>query len=94
MFQGRFQYWVHDFSGDDTEALAASSAVVQLELAGAIYLFEVGDVPLEGADPDGWWHVVDVIVESAAITVEPVMRFEPRFSDTGVYDEELKAGKK
>jgi hypothetical protein len=90
MFQGRFQYWVHEFETDDTTALAASEAVVQLALGGALYLFEVEDVPLEGADPDGWWHVFDIVVGGSDISLESVMRFRPSPPGDGVYDGEGK----
>ncbi len=91
VFSGRFQYWVHDFTSDDSAVLAASGATVQLELAGSLYLFEVADVPLEGGDSEGWWHVCDILVENGFIDVQPVMRFEPEFSYDGVYDQELKS---
>lgn len=85
LYQGRFQYWINNYETDDTADLAASGAVVQLELGGRLYLYDVADVPLAGADQTGWWHVFDFVVDGAAVAVDPVMRFQPRFSDEGLY---------
>lgn len=85
LYQGRFQYWINNYETDDTTDLAGSGAVVQLEIGGRLYLYDVGDVPLAGADQTGWWHVFDFVVDGGAVTVDPVMRFQPRFSEEGLY---------
>lgn len=88
VYNGRFQYWVHNFETDSTTDLRTSGAVVQLEIGGRLYLYRVSDVPTSGADPNGWWHVFDFVVTgtgTTGVTVEPVMRFQAEFSNTGVY---------
>jgi hypothetical protein len=94
LFEGRYQYWVNNWSGDDTVELAASGATVQLAIDGALHLYEVSDVPLAGADAGGWWHVFDLVVLDGVATVQPVMAFEPAYSNVGVYAEENKARRK
>jgi len=81
LYEGRFQYWVHNWSGNDSAALQASGAVVQLEVAGGLWLFEAIDVPLEGADPSGWWHVCDFVNNGGTVTVESVMEFQPQLTE-------------
>ena len=102
MYEGRSQYWVHNFSDRTVEGetpagtdnLRPSRASVQLEIGGSLFIYEVADVPIDGADPNGWWHVFDLVVEGGVISVQPVMRFQPRFSDDGVYaNEKAGAGK-
>ncbi len=93
LYQGRFQYWVHNYTSDHSEDLKNSGAMVQLEIGGALYLYDVSTVPLEGADLTGWWHVFDFVVDGNMVTVEPVMQFQPEFSYDGV-DSDKVANKK
>lgn len=95
LYQGRFQYWVHNYDGDDSDELSDSGAIVQLEVGGGVYYYDVADVPLEGADPTGWWHVFDIVVSGSgsSITVESVMRFQPEFSENGVYADKVATAK-
>lgn len=88
LYDGRFQYWVHNWSDNDSEGLRDSEGLVQLSIGGSFWLFEAADVPLQGADPDGWWHVCDIVVSGSSFTVEPVMQFRPRFSYAGVYPDD------
>lgn len=76
LYEGRFQYWVHNWSGNDSAQIQSSGAMVQLEVAGGLWVFEAADVSLEGADTSGWWHVCDFVVSGGAVSVEPVMEFE------------------
>ena len=85
LYDGRFQYWVHNWSGDDSAAIQSSGAVVQLEIGGQLYAYEAVDVSLEGADTTGWWHVFDIVVSGSSVTVERVMQFQPEFGYEGIY---------
>ncbi len=90
LYQGTYQYWVYNYSGysgdGSTQALADSGAQVRLEIAGGIWIFDVADVPLQGADGTGWWHVFDVTVGSGGgATVTQVMEFQPTRDTTGVW---------
>jgi len=92
-FQGHYQYWVHNYDTDDSTDLAGSGALVQLEIGGALYLYDVENVPLEDADPDGWWHVFDIVIDGSSTTVRSVMQFQPEFSKDGIYDSKAASGK-
>ncbi len=92
LYNGRFQYWVHNWSGDSSADLRNSGAVVQLSLGGELRIYEAADVPLQGADQTGWWHVFDIVVTGGVPTVQSVMQFQPEFSYEGVYDKAAKVG--
>jgi hypothetical protein len=94
VYEGRFQFWVNDYLTEDTASVAASGAMVQLALGGALYHFEVSAVPTAGAHQGGWWHVFDILVDGSEVALEPVMRFEERFSFDGVYAPEAKGASK
>lgn len=87
LYNGRFQYWVHNYSDDTSAGLQTSGASVQLEVAGALWQFDAADVALEGADQTGWWHVFDMVVtaEGANVVVESVMEFKPEFNSGNIY---------
>jgi hypothetical protein len=93
-YEGRFQYWVHNYSTDNSDDLAGSGAMVQLNIGDMLHDYDVSDVPLDGADPNGWWHVFDIVVDGSSITVEPVMRFQPEFSYDGIYEDKSAGGAK
>jgi hypothetical protein len=85
-YTGTYQYWVHDYTSDDSQVLHDSGAQVQLEIGGGIYLYRAADVSLQGANMDGWWHVADFTLSTTgAVSVQRVMQFQPMFSLTGVY---------
>ena len=88
LYSGRFEYWVHTYSSDSSSSLQSSGAEVQLELGGQLWLFEAADVPLQGADPDGWWHVFDIVISGGVPTVQSVMQFQPRFASDGLYPDD------
>jgi uncharacterized protein YfaP (DUF2135 family) len=85
LYNGRFQYWVNNWSTDDSADLQASGGMVVLSVGGRQYVYEAADVTLEGADPYGWWHVFDMVVAGGVVSVESVMEFQPVFSYDGVY---------
>ena len=93
LYDGRFQYWVYNWSGDDSAELQASGAMVVLSAGGRQYVYEAADVSLEGADLTGWWHVFDMVVAGGVVSVEPVMEFQPEFSYDGVYEGDKGAAK-
>jgi hypothetical protein len=76
VLDGRYQLWVHDASGQDSAALAASGAVLQLEVRSRLHLFRVENVDLADAAPGGWWHVTDLVLIGGEATVDPVMSFQ------------------
>jgi len=93
LYDGRYQYWVNNWSGDDSAELHASGATVQLELGGVVRAWDVSDVDLAGGDPYGWWHVFDIVVSGSSVTVEPVMAFQEVFGYDGVYADKALATK-
>jgi len=94
LYEGTFQYGVNNWSGDSSAEIAASGAVVQLEVGGQLRIYEAADVPLDGADQTGWWHVFNVVVSGGNVTVQPVMAFQPVFSYDGVYEDKAMQSKK
>jgi hypothetical protein len=82
-YNGRFQYWVHNYSDDSSAGLQASGASVQLEVSGTLRQYNAADVTLEGADATGWWHVFDMVISAGGetVSVETVMEFQPEYSD-------------
>ncbi len=95
LYDGRFQYWVHNYDDEDSEGLKNSGASVQLEIGGALYQYNAIDVPLENADTNGWWHVFDVLYSAtgAIITVEPVMEFQPEYTSGNIFEENGDGGR-
>ncbi len=87
LYNGRFQYWIHDYSSNSSTVLQASEASVQLEVAGTLRQYNAADVSLEDADTTGWWHVFDIVIsaEGESVTVEPVMEFQPQYTDGIIY---------
>jgi hypothetical protein len=87
-YQGTYQYWVNNYTDDTSQGLHDSGALVQLEIGGRLYLYRASDVSLSGADPTGWWHVFNfTVAQGGGITVQPVMQYQPVFSDTGLYED-------
>jgi hypothetical protein len=85
LYEGRFAYWVHNYSMDENESLQNSGAVVQLEATGRQWSFEAIDVP-DNAEVDfGWWHVFDMVVAGGVVTIEPVMAFGAEPVGAGIY---------
>jgi len=85
LYQGTYQYWVHNYSNDNSAELHdTSQATVRVEAGDQNRLFAAEDVPLEGADTSGWWHVFDMTVDAGGnLTITPVMRFaQPDFSNS------------
>jgi len=95
-YNGRFQYWVHNYADDTSISLHNSGASVQLEVSGSLWQFDVSDVTLEGADQSGWWHVFDMVVDNAgaSVAVESVMEFQPEFSDGTFFEGDKAVTKK
>ncbi len=86
ILEGRYQLWIHDASTGDSATLHASGAVVQLEVRGQLHLFRADQVDLADGDPSGWWHVTDLLLIDGEATVDPVMAFQPRFSEAGMIE--------
>lgn len=91
-YQGTYQYWVFNFSSqgepEGSQVLHDSGAVVRLEAGGTIRSYRATDVPLNGADTTGWWHVFDLTyAPGSGIDVTSVMQFQPVFSNVGVYED-------
>ncbi len=82
LYNGRFQYWVNNYSDDTSSGLSTSGASVQLEISGTLRQYNVADVTLQGANELGWWHVFDVVVsgDGASVTVESVMEYQAPLS--------------
>ncbi|HOX24147.1 MAG TPA: carboxypeptidase regulatory-like domain-containing protein [Candidatus Krumholzibacteria bacterium] len=103
LYEGRFQCWVHNYADggepptepdpESSANLRASGARVQLQVGSDLRIYEASALSLTGADTTGWWHVFDLVVDGGVLSVESIMEFQPRFSDTGVYsgDKALKA---
>jgi hypothetical protein len=83
-YQGTYQYWVHDYSGDSSNELRASGATVVLEINGQLTTFRASAAPMTG-DDTGWWHVFDIVVNGTGRTVHPVMAFQPEIT-SGLYE--------
>ena len=86
LYEGRFQYWVNNYTDDTSVDLSTSGAVVQLEIGGQLRTYRAADVPLQGADQTGWWHVFDLVVSGGNVTVQSVMAYQPQFDDSGYYE--------
>ncbi len=88
LYEGRFQYWVHNYSDDDSAGLKASGASVQLEAAGEVRQYAAADLSLTNADLTGWWHVFDLVVTDggADVTIERVMEFQAELQTGSIYD--------
>lgn len=78
-YDGKVEYWVHDYARRDTEALRSSGAVVDLLINEQDWRFAVADAPLDAAvdDSSGWWHVFDIVIDGPSLAVEPRQRFAP-----------------
>ncbi len=78
LYQGTYHYWVNNYSNDDSAELHdTSQAVVRVEAGSQSAIFRAADVPMQGADPSGWWHVFDMTVSAGgSVTITPVQRFE------------------
>ena len=78
-YEGRTEYWVHDYETGATDSLRASGAMVSLTINERDWSFAVADAVLDPdtSDSTGWWHVFDVEVAGAEVTVLPIQRFEP-----------------
>ncbi|MBD3222034.1 hypothetical protein GF314_12415 [bacterium] len=89
---GRYQYWIHDYSHGTSASLRASGARVQVMAAGEAWILEVADTPPPVGEDPGWWHVCDLVADGGAVTVEPVDRFGVPPSGPGVFSGETKRG--
>ncbi len=78
-YDGKTEYWVHDYSRRRTDALRASGAVVDLVINEEPWQFPVADAVYDEAtsDTSGWWHVFDIVIDGPRVTVEPRQRFAP-----------------
>ncbi|MDO8892712.1 MAG: carboxypeptidase regulatory-like domain-containing protein [Sulfurimicrobium sp.] len=85
LYQGTYQYWVHNYSQNNSQNTHDSGAQVRLEVGGTIRTWNAADVEVAGADGTGWWHVFDMTVNGTNVTVTPVQQFQPRYSMDGVY---------
>ncbi len=85
LYQGTYQYWVHNYSQHSSQGTHDSGAQVRLEVGGVIRTWNAVDVSMEGADLTGWWHVFNMTVDGTNVTVTPVQQFQPRYSSEGVY---------
>ncbi len=86
LYNGRFQYWVNNYTDDTSVGLSTSGAVVQLEIGGQLRTYRASSVPLEGGDQTGWWHVFDLVVSGGNVTVQSVMAYQPQFDDSLFYE--------
>ena len=95
LYDGRFQYWVHNYSDDNSAGLQSSGASVQLEIGGNLYQYNASSVSLTDADTSGWWHVFDVVYNAtnSSITVEPVMEFQSEYSGGTIYSDDKSGGR-
>lgn len=94
LYEGRFQYWVNNYSDDTSDGIATSGAVVQLDIGGRLRTYAASAVTLEGADQTGWWHVFDLVVTGGSVTVQPVMAYQPEFDDSGFYEDKTQPAKR
>jgi hypothetical protein len=85
LYQGTYQYWVHNYSMNNSQNTHDSGAQVRLEVGGTIRTWNAVDVDVVGADGTGWWHVFNMTVAGTNVTVTPVQQFQPRYSMDGVY---------
>lgn len=78
-YDGRTEYWVHDYETGTTDSLRVSGATVSLTINEQDWSFAVADAAFDPdtSDSTGWWHVFDVEVAGTEVTVQPVQRFEP-----------------
>lgn len=78
-YDGRFEYWVHDYRHRRTDALYASGAQVDLVINDQHWRFLVADAAYDPAvsDTSGWWHVFDILVDGAEVAVQSRQRFAP-----------------
>ncbi len=78
-YEGRTEYWVHDYETGTTDGLLTSGATVSLTINEQDWSFAVADAAFDAdtSDSTGWWHVFDVEVAGTAVTVQFVQRFEP-----------------
>ena len=93
LYEGRFQYWVNNYTDDTSIDLSTSGAVVQLDIGGQLRTYRAADVPLQGADQTGWWHVFDLVVSGGNVTVQSVMAYQPQFDDSGFYEDKAQSTK-
>jgi len=78
-YDGRTEYWVHDYATRSSASLLGSGAVVDVVVNDQEFRFPVADVPFDEANGDssGWWHVFDVEIAGTEVAVQPVQRFQP-----------------
>jgi hypothetical protein len=90
LHDGRYQYWVHDYSHGTSASLGASGARVQVVAADEVWILDAADTPAPIGEDLGWWHVCDLVADGGAVTVEPVDRFGTPPSGPGVFSGEAK----
>ena len=77
LYEGTYQYWVHNYSGEDSHPLHLSGATVTLQIPGFFDTYSVADVNLNATEFRGEWHVFDMTVSTSGnVNVMDVMRFE------------------
>lgn len=78
-YDGKTEYWVRDYANGRTDALRTSGAVVDLAINEEQWQFSVADAPFDEAtaDTSGWWHVFDILIDGADVSVEPRQLFAP-----------------
>jgi hypothetical protein len=76
-YEGTYEYWVRDFSGNEAQVIKDSEAVVQLELGGQLRLYRAEDLSVANAPQNSYWHVFDFTVASnGSVSVQSVMQLE------------------
>lgn len=78
-YEGRTEFWVHDYTHGLTDSLRRSGARVDLTINQDTWSFSVAEVPFDEADTDtsGWWHVFDVLIDETSVAVDTVQIFAP-----------------
>lgn len=75
LYNGTYEYYVHNYDGNDEGPLKESGAIVNLLIGNQSRTYAVANVP--GADTVEWWHVFDIVVGGGQGTaIVDVMTFE------------------
>ncbi len=75
LYEGTYEYYVHNYDGNDEGPLKQSGAVVNLLIGNQSRTYAVANVP--GEDTVEWWHVFDIVVGGGQGTsIVDVMVFE------------------
>ncbi len=82
---GASEFWVSGGAFSQT-VLENSGATVEVTIGLTTWDFAVEDVPIAGSNGWSWWHVFDLVTDSAGgVEVVPVMRYANEYPPDNIW---------